>query len=177
LLNECGIWLSSNSLDVCAWVAALKDTLRFRITGSVVSDERLTCILADGPVGSAAPVVDQVITLPRRFKYRTVSPQSVLAQEENCGKPDEVDDSAALHEFVRRQRAASSTTIETADVKTPSLSLHFHPGDRIISSPESRDLLSHRRDNRSLTWIERIHMDFRNQCTNLHLVRQRTYEG
>jgi hypothetical protein len=42
-----------------------------------------------------------------------------------------------------------------------------------VSSPESRDLLGNRRDNRSTTWIERVHMDFRNQCTNLHLVRQR----
>lgn len=176
LLDECGIWLSSDQLDVYTWVAALKGILRFRITASVVSDERLTCVLADGPVGSAAPVIDQVLTLPRRFRYRKVSPQSVLSQA-GGGKPDEVDDSAALYEFVRRHCTASPATIETADVQTPSLALHFHPGDRVTSSPESTDLLSHRRDNRSLTWVERVRMDFRNQCTNLRLIRQRIYEG
>ncbi len=177
LLDECGIWLSSDQLDVYTWVAALKGILRFRLTASVVSDERLMCVLADGPVGSAAPVIDQVLTLPRRFRYRKVSPQSVLSQGGGGGKPDEVDDSPALYEFVRRRCMASAATIETADVQTPSLALHFHLGDRVTSSPESTDLLSHRRDNRSLTWIERVHMDFRNQCTNLRLVSQRIYEG
>jgi hypothetical protein len=59
------------------------------------------------------------------------------------------------------------------DVQTPSLLLQFQPGDRVVSSPDSRDLLHCRRDNRSTTWIERVHMDIRHQCTNLHLVRQR----
>lgn len=177
LLDECGIWLSSDQLDVYTWVAALKGILRFRITASVVSDERLTCVLADGPVGSAVPVIDQILTLPRRFRYRKVSPQSVLSQAGGGGRPNEVDDSAALYEFVRRRCRASAATIETADVQTPSLALHFHPGDRVASSPESTDLLSHRRDNRSLTWIERVRMDFGNQCTNLHLIRQRICEG
>ncbi|MBN2133219.1 MAG: hypothetical protein JW741_27215, partial [Sedimentisphaerales bacterium] len=175
LLDECGIWLSSDQLDVDTWAAALSDTLRFRITASVVSDERLSCIVADGPVGSTAPVVDHLLTLPRRFKYRQVSPQSVLAQKDSVGTgtPDETDDSMALHEFVRQRATASPAVIERIDVQTPSLALHFHPGDTVTSHPESRDLLSCRRDSRSCVWVERVHMDFRNQCTNLHLVRQR----
>jgi len=175
LLDECGIWLSSDQLDVDTWVAAVKGLLRFRITASVVSDERLTSIVADGPVGSTIPVVDHVLTLPRQFKYRKVSAQSLLAA--GAGQPDEVDDSAALHQFVRQHATASPAIIETTDVQTPSLLLHFQPGDRVTSSPESRDLLSARRDNRSTIRIERVHMDFRNQCTNLHLVRQRRYEA
>jgi hypothetical protein len=179
LLDECGIWLSSDQLDMDTWIAAVKWLLRFRITASVVSDERLTCIVADGPVGSTIPVVDHVLTLPRQFKYRKVSAQSLLAQSSGAesGRPDEVDDSADLRHFVRRHARASPATIETSDLQTPSLLLHFQPGDRVTSSPESRDLLGCRRDNRSATWIERVRMDFRNQCTNLHLVRQRMYEG
>ena len=50
LVTECGVWLSADQLDVDTWVAALKGALKFRITASVVSDERLTCIVADGPV-------------------------------------------------------------------------------------------------------------------------------
>ena len=175
LLDECGIWLSSDQLDVDTWAAALNGTLRFRITASVVSDERLSCIVADGPVGSAAPVVDHLLTLPRRFKYRRVSSQSILAQKDSVGTgtPDEADDSTALHEFVRHRAAASPAVVERLDVQTPSLALHFQPGDTVTSHPESRDLLSCRRDSRSRVWVERVQMDFRNQCTNLHLVRQR----
>jgi hypothetical protein len=178
LLDECGIWLSSDQLDVDTWVAAVKGLLRFRITASVISDERLTCIAADGPVGATTPVVDHVLTLPRQFKYRKVSAQSLWAPSSTgSGRPDEADDSAALHEFVRRQVTAAPAVAETIDIQTPSLLLHFQPGDRAVSSPESRDLLGNRRDNRSTTWIERVHMDFRNQCTNLHLVRQRMCEA
>lgn len=174
LLDECGIRLSSDGLDVDTWIAALKGALRLRITASVVSDERLTCTLADGPVGSMVPVVDHVLTLPRRFAWRKVSPQSLFAQvPDGLGTPDEADDSAALHQFVRRQAMASPAVIETTDVQTPTLRLHLHPGDRITSDPDSRDLLSCRRDNRSVTRIERVRIDFRNQSTSLKLVRER----
>ncbi len=179
LLDECGVWLSSDELDFDTWVAALKGLLRIRITASVVSDERLTCTVADGPVGSTAPVVDHVFTLPRRFAYRKVSSQSTFVQnpQAGLGVPDEADDSAALHQFVRQQAQASAAVIETTDVQTPTLRLHVQPGDLVTCSPESRDLLSCRRDNRSTTQIERVHIDFRNQCTNLRLVRRRTSEA
>jgi hypothetical protein len=129
-------------------------------------------------VDSAIPVVDHVLTLPRQFKYRKVSAQSLLAPSSQAGpsRPDEADDSAALHQFVRQYASSSPAIIETIDVQTPSLLLHFQPGDRVTSSPESRDLLSGRRDNRSITWIERVHVDVRHQCTNLRLVRRRRHE-
>jgi len=175
LLDECGVWLSSDELDLDTWVAALKGLLRVRITASVVSDERLTCIVADGPVGSTAPVVDHVLTLPRRFAYRKVCAQSAFAQgsQAGLGVPDEADDSTALHQFVRQQAQAFPAAIETADVQTPTLRLHLYPGDHVTSSFESRDLLGCRRDGRSVVRIERVHIDFRNQCTNLRLIRRR----
>ena len=175
LLDECGVWLSGDQLDVHTWVAALKGTLRFRITASVVSDERLTCILADGPVGSTAPVVDHLLTLPHRFRYRKVSPQSVLANSTD-GPANEVDDSAALYEFVRQRCLASPATIETMDVRTLTLDLHLQPGDRVASNPDSRDLFATRRDSRSRLCIERVVMDFRQQCTKLRLTRYRQHE-
>jgi len=175
LLEECGIWLSSDQIDVDTWVAALKGMLRFRITAAVVSDERLTCIVADGPIGSTAPMVDHVLTLPRRFQYRKVSGHSVLAGAEGFGPPNEADDTAALYEFTRQCAFMSAATIERTDLQTPTLALHFEPGDRVTLSPDSRDLLSVRRDNRSLVWIERVQMDFKNQCTRLKVVRQRAW--
>ena len=90
LLNECGVWLSSDQLDIDTWVAALKGVLKFRITASVISDERLTCVVADGPVNSTAPVVEHIITLPRQFKYRKVSSRSIFAKtdDDTLGIPD-----------------------------------------------------------------------------------------
>jgi len=175
LLDECGVWLSSDRLDVNTWVAALKGVLKFRITASVISDERLSCVVADGPVDSAAPVVEHIITVPRQFKYRKVSSQSIFANlcDDTLGVPDEIDDSAALFEFVRQRSYSSSEIIEQVDVQTPNLAFDYHLGDRVTSSPESRDMLSVRSDNRSISWIERVQMDFEKQCTNLKIVRKR----
>jgi hypothetical protein len=175
LLNECGIWLSSDRLDVDTWIAALKGVLRFRITASVVSDERLTAVVADGPVNSAAGVVEHITTLPRQFKFRKVSGRSIFANvaEDAIGLPDEVDDGDALYEFVRHWATGSPNTIETTDIQTPCLVFDYQVGNRVATSPESRDLLNCRSDNRSASFIERVQMDFRKQCTNLKVVRRR----
>jgi hypothetical protein len=176
LLSECGVWLSSDYLDADTWVAALKGVLKFRMTASVISDERLSCVVADGPVNSTVPVVDHIITLPRWFKFRQVSGCSVFKNtpDESLGVPDEADDSTALYEFVRKKAEVASAVIETVDIQTPCLAFDYRVGDRVTTSPESRDLLSCRSDNRSVHWIERVHMDFEKQCTNLKIVRRRT---
>jgi hypothetical protein len=176
LLDECGLWLSSDQLDVDTWVAALKGALKFRITASVVSDERLTCTAADGPVNSAIPVVEHVITLPRQFKYRKVSDKSIFANsgQDGLGAADEADDMDALYEFVRHRSAVLGGIIETVDIQTPFLGFDYRVGDIVSTSPESKDLLSCRRDSRSTSRIERVQMDFQRQCTNLKIVRQRS---
>ena len=176
LLDECGVWLSSEQLDMDTWVAALQGSLRFRITASVVSDERLTAAFTNGSFNSTAPVVEHVITLPRQFKYRKVTDQSIFteATSQTFSKSDEVDDSVALYEFVRHTAAASSEVIETFDIQTPNLMLDYRLGDIVSASPESRDLLACRSDNRSINRIVRVRMDFEMQCTNLKIVRQRS---
>jgi hypothetical protein len=175
LLDECGIWLSSDRLDVDTWIAALKGVLKFRITTSVVSDERLTATVNNGPVNSAAPVIEHIATLPRQFKFRKVSDQSIFANaiDSELGVPDEVDDSDALYEFVRHWAAGASEAIETADIQTPYLAFDYQVGDRVSTTPESRDLLGAGSDNRSLSYVERVQMDFQKQCTNLKVVRKR----
>jgi len=175
LTDECGVWLSSDCLDEDTWTAAITGLLKFRITSSVTGDERLSCTVADGPVNSTAPVADHVITLPRQFNYRKVSDHSIFAgaDDETLGTPDEIDDTDALYEFVRNTAAASPDVIATADIQTPSLMLHYSVGDIVNASPESRDLLACRSDNRSKSRIVRVRMDFERQCTNLKIVRQR----
>jgi len=175
LLNECGVWLSSDLLDVDTWIAALKGVLKFRITASVVSDERLSSVVADGPVNSTVPVVDHIITLPRQFKYRKVSNKSIFANssDESLGTPNEIDDTTVLYEFLRKRAEAKPEVIETIDVQTPYLIFDYRVGDKITSSPESRDLLACRRDNRSEIRIERVRMDFQKQHTDLKISRRR----
>jgi hypothetical protein len=177
LLEECGVWLSSDRLDVNIWVAALKGVLKFRITASVLSDERLSCVVADGPVGSTMPVVEHILRLPHQCRYRKVSGQSILANatDDAIGKADEVDDTDVLYQFVRNKAEAASGVIETVDVQTPYLAFDYQVGDRVTCSPESRDLLGCRRDNRSISLIKRVQMDFEKQCTNLRIVRQGKY--
>ena len=175
LTDECGVWLSSDCLDEDTWTAAINGLLKFRITASVISDERLSCTVADGPVNSTAPVVNHIITLPSQFNYRKVSDQSIFAgaDDEMFGCPDEIDDTDALYEFVRNTVATSPDVIETADIQTLSLMLHYSAGDIVTTNPESRDLLACRSDNRSKSRIVRVQMDFERQCTNLKIVRQR----
>ncbi|MHC4748538.1 MAG: hypothetical protein ACYTFW_01560 [Planctomycetota bacterium] len=178
LLDECGLWLSSDRLDTDTWVAALNGVLRFRITASIISDERLTSIVADGSVDSTAPVVEHIITLPRQFKYRKVSDQSIFANvgDDTLGAPDQVDDTDALYEFIRHTAAASSEIIETVVIKTPILAFDYRVADLVSTSPESRDLLACRSDNRSRSQVVRVRMDFKNQCTDLKIVRQRSWQ-
>ena len=175
MLNECGVWLSSDQLDIDTWVAALKGVLKFRITASVISDERLSCEIADGPVNSTVPVVEHVISLPRQFKYQKVSGKSIFenSSDDGLGVADEIDDSVCLYEYVRHMADVLSLAVETADVQTPVLSLDYEVGDRVDAGLESRDSLGVRGDNRSVCCIEQVKMDFARQCTNLKIVRRR----
>lgn len=176
LLDECGIWLSSDRLDLNTWIAILKGVLRFRITCSVVSDERLICEIADGPVGAGSPVIDHVIHLPRPFRYRKVTNQSNFygSTDPSLGEPDEADDSTALYEHVRKWAGSKSEVIETVDLQTPYLALHYSVGDTVTAAPQSRDMLSLKSDGHSTANIEQVRMDFRNQCTNLRIIRRRS---
>jgi len=174
LLDQCGIWLSSDQLDVDTWVAALKGVLRFRITASVFSDDRLTCVVADGPQRSAAPVVEHLITPPGQFRFRKVSDQSIFAhlKSDSTGTPDEADDTDELYELVRQRALACPDVIGTAQVQTPSLAFDYEPSDRVEAGPDGRDLLGCRGDSTTVRWIERVQMDFQKQCTNLRIVHK-----
>ncbi len=176
LLDECGIWLSSDTLDLNTWIAILKGVLRFRITCSVLSDERLSCEIADGPVGAGSPVIDFCLHMPRPFRYRKVTNQSNFcgSTDPSIGEPDEADDTPALYEHLRKWAGSRSEVIETVDLQTPYLALHYSVGDRVTAAPQSRNVFGLLSDNRSTAHIEQVRMDFRNQRTNLKIIRQRS---
>lgn len=184
LLDECGIWLAGDKLEINTWIAALKGVLRFRLTASVVSDERLSCTVADGPVGGVVPVVEKIISAGSAFKFRKVTGRSIFAgfQSGQFIEPidlsgigaDEADDSAALMQFVRTRAQMETTAIETFGIQTPYLALGFEVGDIVKTNPEDRDVFSVRTDSRNTAVIEKVRMDFKKQLTEMKVVRRRT---
>ena len=174
LLDECGIWLSSDMLDLNTWIAALKGVLKFRITASVVSDERLSCVIANGPVNSTVPAVDHILRLDSHFKYRKVSSRSIFANGgDTLGVADEMDDTAALYEYIRKKAESCAETIENVNIETLYPAYDYQVGDRVTTSVHGRDILGCRGDNRSICRIDCVRIDFRRQCTELKIVRQR----
>ncbi len=75
-------------------------------------------------------------------------------------------------ESEKQYGSADSGVIETIDVQTPIMAAHYQVGDRVTVSPDSRDILGVRRDNRSIFWIDRVRMDFERQCTDLRILRK-----
>ena len=169
LLDQCGVWLSAEQFDMDMWFAILKGVLKFRITASVVADERISWIAADGPVNSTAEVIDKIITLPRRFRYKKVSPESIFANSPS----DQTDDSESLVEFARTMADNGHSESEKLNIKTLLLLPFISPGSQITASPDSRDILNLKYDNRSFCWVKRVDMDFENQQTTITAVKAR----
>ena len=175
LLNECGVWLSGEQLDADVWFAILKGYLKFRITASVIADERINASFSDGPINSTIEVIDNIAVLPRQFKYRKVSPKSIFynCEDEHFGAPDEADDTSSIVEYARGLAENSTQTQETFQIGTPVLTTGFNIGDRITSSPDSRDILGIKYDPQSICYLEKINMDFIKQQTYLEIIKKR----
>ena len=105
----------------------------------------------------------------------TSNRKSIFANacDENLGKPDEADDSAALYEYVRGKAQADSQILETIEVQTGYLMADYQVGDCVVNNPESRDIFALRRDDRSIAVIEQVELDFEKQNTNLKIIRFR----
>jgi len=175
LLEECGIWLSSDQLGVETWIAALKDNLCFRITASVVSDERLSCEFFDGPINSTIAVTEQVVMLPREHKFRKVTTGSVFHGQagKSLGWPDERNDSEALREQIRKQAVKNAAETWRGRIRTMYLLPDYQVGNKVTSNSSGTDLLGCRAGRRGVSIIERVEMDFKRQFTELEVVRKR----
>lgn len=169
LLDQCGIWLSVEQLDSDMWIAIRKNALKMRLTACVMSDERINHTVTDGPVNSIIEVIDKVITLPRRFKYQKVLPFSVFIG----GKANEIDDSSAIVEYANNLCSSANAVTENIEIKTLTLNPYFLPGDRIVCSPDSRDVLGVLYDNRSICILEKAEIDFAKQQTILTAIKKR----
>ncbi len=169
LLDQCGIWLSVEQLDSDMWFAILKGVLKVRVTASVVSDDRISYIASDGAVGSIIPVVDKVVTLPKRFKYQKVSAQSAFANT----SANEIDDTVAIVAYTNNLCEFGRAANESVQIKTMTAMPYFRPGDRIVSSPDSKDVLGVLYDTRNICYVEKAYVDFVNQQTTLTAVKKR----
>ena len=174
LSDECGVWLSDDGFADAVWNAAVAGTLRFRMTATVESDERLMVSVADGPTKSVTEVIDHIFDVDSQFMYRKVSGGSIFY---NSSDADEVDDSEALHGYVRGVCRRNGSVIETIDVATSVLAVHYQPGDRVVSSADGRDIIGVGRDSRSVFWIDVVMMNFEKQQTNLKVLRSRGVYG
>lgn len=173
LTDQCGVWLGADEIGTAMWDALQVDSCQMRITASVESDDRVASSYADGPVGSVVEVVDHVLSLDGKFNFRKVSDRSIF-QNSSYGS-DEVDDSELLLGYVRDCCQDAEHLIEQITVRTPFVMTGFRPGDRVICSPESRDMLGVRRDSRSCFWIESTSIYFQNQRTRLEILRKRGF--
>ena len=75
-------------------------------------------------------------------------------------------------ESEKQNGPVDSGIIETIDIQTPIVAIHYEVGDRVTTSPDSRDILGVRQDNLSIFWIERVRIDFEKQCTDLRILRK-----
>jgi len=105
LLDECGIYLSSNQLDIDIWIAVCKGKLRFRITASVDADESLEVIMCDGPINSSHRVRTVFFDMGNEYKYRQIHTGSIFynTNDSEAGLPDTVDDSGNMRGQLRNQ--------------------------------------------------------------------------
>ncbi|MFC1783408.1 hypothetical protein ACFL02_07460 [Planctomycetota bacterium] len=105
LLNECGIYLSSTQLDSAIWYAIKKDKLCFRITATLISDERLEAVVCDGPINSSRRIRTEVFNLGKEFKYQQVTPASIFfdVKSSELGPPDVRDDRENIRSLLRDQ--------------------------------------------------------------------------
>jgi len=174
LNDECGVWLSSDVLSEDVWTAINAGTLKFRITATIASDERISFTLSDGPIDSVAQVADHIETNDK-FKYCKVKSSSVFYNQAQSGVvgSDQADDTDKIAAYCNSLLRLNERVIEKIKVTSVMLSLHYNPGDKIVPSPDSRDILGIRRDQRSQFVIEKVTMDVEKQQTQLQILRER----
>lgn len=138
LVDECGVRLSSTQLDPVMWDAIKKDSLAFRVTATVRSDEPLTVSLQDGPLEGLRPVRTAIIERGRDYQYREVTALSRFYGDPELGTADEVDDSGLLRQSVREMLGRLQSNRWSGSVELAMLRPDIRPGDR-VAGIEGRD--------------------------------------
>jgi hypothetical protein len=169
--------LGSDELSEDVWIAINAETLKFRMTATIASDERISFMASNGPIDSVTQVVGHVETNDK-FKYCKVKSSSIFYNQVQSGtvESDQADDTDKIAAYCNSLLRLNERVIEKIKVSSAILSLHYNPGDRIVCSPNSRDILGIRRDQRSRFVIEKVMMDVEKQQTQLEIVRKRGHQ-
>ena len=138
LLEECGIYLSVTQLDSASWYAIKKDMLRFRITASVIGDDRLEACVSDGPLEASRRVRVEVMNLGNEFKYRQVTPASIFYGNDELGEPDVRDDREIMRSLLRDEVEQIRRKSMKGRAELPFIRGDIRPGDVVwgIEGPE-----------------------------------------
>ncbi|MCK5563805.1 MAG: hypothetical protein KAJ07_01045 [Planctomycetes bacterium] len=174
--DQCGVWLSEDELGAQMWTAIGASALILRITATVASDVRVNYSVSNGAADGCAPVTETIET-DSSYAYRKVMPTSVFYDQVRTGQleADQIDDSNAIAAYCKTKARLSERVIDNVTVNTAVVGMHYCLGDRVVCSPESRDILGIRRDRRSEFVITGMAMDIDKQQTRLEIVRRRAY--
>ncbi len=176
--DQCGVWISEDELSEDMWTAIGAGTLKFRMTATVASDVRVNYSVSNGAADGCTPVTETIET-DSSYAYRKVMPTSVFYDQVRTGQleADQIDDSNAIAAYCKTKARLSERVIDNITVDTAVVGMHYHVGDRVVCSPESRDILGIRRDRRSEFVIYSVTMDVEKQATSLEIVRRRRTDG
>ena len=141
LQDECGVYLSSNEFSGEMQAAILGNTLRLRVTASVISDERLEVVVNDGSIDTMRPVRRVCYDWGGLFEYKQVTSESVFWGDKSgqLSLADVVDDKASLRERVRNQLALLRREELTGQIRLPWLRADIKPG-AVIDKVSGRNL-------------------------------------
>ena len=127
LPDECGFYLTGDTLRPEYLWACLTGSVRVRVTAAIESD---SCLLAEwtAPGDGSLPGRTRHLEVPAGYRYRKVSPSSRFYGE---GGADEADDSARLRDLVEAAAEADARCPAPTRVGVPYLALGYAVGLRV----------------------------------------------
>jgi len=160
------------------------DRLKAMTQGQVVSELDVNgfdviaalekCCGETGVLFKFAPVTLGEITSQAIVFYRPGMGRSVELNLQRKGERLSLSQTNICQiESLRDIYTAGDIDFEEIVVSTPVAAMHYHVGDRCVCSPDSRDIIGVKSDNRSVFWVERVEMDIEKQCTRLRILRRR----
>ncbi len=171
LVDQCGIWLSSDALSGDVINAVEDDLFCVRVTASIESDEIVWASFADGPVNSSAPVVDKIVRLDRDYCFRKVSPQSIFYKSglSLLGQADEVDDTSVLTGYLRNYSRGHREAQGVARIQTLRPMININAGDLISIGADSRDYLGIKFEQQYDAVVTNVKSDLKRQQSSIEV--------
>ena len=137
LLDECGVYLTFDTFSPEMWIAIKKDMLCFRITATIISDERISAEVHDGPIKASRPVRSVSSHFGEEYRYQQVTASSIFYGSSTLGSPDVVDDGATLRSRLRDHLLQQKQQAWRGSATIPFIRPDLWPG-QVIGGIEGR---------------------------------------